>query len=97
MLQQQQEQSRQFEILSRRVLTLFGPGHFYCLKVQGVFRDPLKSHTGKNVWFPIYVHNMVFGCLFNVLHETRKRNNFQFLRYIKRFLQIYVMIVYLVS
>ena len=26
------------------VLTLFGPGFFYCLKVQeGVFKDPLKS------------------------------------------------------
>ena len=38
-----QEQSSQFGILSRRVLTLFGPGIFYCLNVgEGVFRDPLK-------------------------------------------------------
>ena len=42
----------------------------------GGFSLPLD--TGKNLWFPIYVYNMVFGCLFNVFHETRKRNNFQF-------------------
>ena len=37
-----------------------------------------KLTTGKNLRFPIYVYNMVFGCLFNVFQETRKRNNFQF-------------------
>ena len=39
---------------------------------------PLTLVTGKNLRFPIYVYNMVFGCLFNVFQETRKRNNFQF-------------------
>ena len=34
--------------------------------------------TGKSLRFPIYVYNMVFGCLFNVFQETRERNNFQF-------------------
>ena len=38
----------------------------------------LPVFTGKNLRFPIYVYNMVFGCLFNVFQETRKRNNFQF-------------------
>ena len=34
----------QFVILNCRVLSLLGPGMFYCLKVggRGVFRDPLK-------------------------------------------------------
>ena len=31
-------------------LTLFGPGLFYCLKVQGgVVRDPLKSQEPLNL------------------------------------------------
>ena len=76
MLQQQQEQSHQFVILSRRVLTLFGPGHFYCLKVQGVFRDPLKSHTGKNLWFSIYVYNMVLVVYLTYFMKPVKETTF---------------------
>ena len=54
------------------------PRHFTSLFSLLLKEGGLGIPTGKNLRFPIYVYNMVFGCLFNVFQETRKRNNFQF-------------------
>ena len=48
------------------------------VKETGIRTMAPVENTGKNLWFTIYVYNMVFGRFFNVFDETRKRNNFQF-------------------
>ena len=53
-----------------------GDTGIFWLKLNGIVVELLAVFTGKNLWFPIYVYNMVSGCLFNVFDETHKRNNF---------------------